>query len=264
MIEKTSRFGKLAKKIRFLRDNLYGKKIMELEKRLARQEELLNMIVSDESVLWLYQNKEERMDATKHCFDEKRRQFHLQRYKFACSRVNGKVVADIACGTGYGSRLLMEEGRAKSVTGIDIDEDAIKYAGRKHKVDGVTFKAASADRTDEASGFYDVVISFETIEHVPDDCAMLVEFARILKPGGLLVCSTPNSWPVDISQHHLRTYDMNAISNVLDSKFVVEKFYNQNSGSDFIYNHNQPAGIVETDKSNYKNAECYIVVCRRK
>lgn len=264
MNEVTSRLGKLARKIRSLRDNLSGEKILELEKRLSRQEELLNMIVSDESSLWLYQNREERMDATASCFDEKRRQFHLQRYRFACSYVNDRTVVDVACGTGYGSRLLREEGRAKSVTGIDIDQGAIIYADRKHKVDGVVFKVASADHTEEQSGLYDAVISFETIEHVPDDRAMLDEFARILKPGGLLVCSTPNGWPVDISQHHLRTYDMDAISEVLGRKFVVEKFYNQNSGSDFIYNHKQPAGIVETDKSNYKNAECYIVVCRRK
>ncbi len=255
---------RLFRKIRVLRDNLSGKKIIELENRLLRQEELLNTIVSDEASLWLYQNREERMDATMNCFDEKRRQFHLERYRFACSQIKNMVVADIACGTGYGSRVLMEEGQAKSVTGIDINQGAIKYAEKKHKVDGVVFKAASADHTEEVTGFFDAVISFETIEHVPDDHAMLDEFARMLKLGGLLVCSTPNGWPIDLSQHHLRTYDMPAISQVLGKNFKVEKFYNQNSGSDFIYNHKQPAGIIETNELNYKTAECYIVICRRK
>jgi len=150
------------------------------------------------------------------------------------------------------------------VAGFDIDELAIKYADKKHGIHGVRFRTASADDTREPSGFYDAVISFETIEHVADDVAMLDEFARILKPDGLLICSTPNAWPIDLSQHHLRTYDKKAICEVLGRNFSVVKIYNQNSGSDFYYNHGQPAGIVETDESNYLDAECYIIMCRRK
>jgi hypothetical protein len=69
----------------------------------------------------------ERMDATVDIFDDKRREFHLDRYRFAADECRENRYW-IAPGTGYGARLLLEQGLAKSVIGVDIDAQAIQYA----------------------------------------------------------------------------------------------------------------------------------------
>lgn len=251
-------------KIRKLIEYPARKKIRDQGFRIKYLEGVLDYLVADDDNYWLYKNRTERMDANQTIFEEMRRSFHLQRYRFACGYVQDKIVTDVACGTGYGSHILKLEGLAKSVTGMDIDEEAIGYATRKYSVDGVGFKVASADNTGEQASSYDAIISFETIEHVPDDEALIEEYFRLLKPAGLLICSTPNNWPVDISEHHLRTYDLNALTRLIEKKFIINKVYNQNSGSNYYYNHNQPAGIVETVEDNSEFAECFILVCQRK
>jgi len=62
---------------------------------------------------------------------EHQHQDHLDRYRFAAQFTQDAKVLDIACGTGYGSRLLVEEGSASFVWGVDVCEDAITRA-RQH------------------------------------------------------------------------------------------------------------------------------------
>ncbi|MFM7116190.1 MAG: class I SAM-dependent methyltransferase, partial [Planctomycetota bacterium] len=106
--------------------------IAALRERVTRLETTLEHCLGSEGGLWLYRNRSERMDPTVPIFDSGRAEFHLARYRFASSYVSGKDVVDIACGTGYGTRLLCESGKAKSVLGIDIDDAAIAYARKKH------------------------------------------------------------------------------------------------------------------------------------
>ena len=65
----------------------------------------------------------------------------------------------------------------------------------------------------------DIVVSFETIEHVPDDCALIAEFRRVLRPGGQLIVSTPNQWPLADAPFHVREYDRQSFEAVLDPRF---------------------------------------------
>jgi ubiquinone/menaquinone biosynthesis C-methylase UbiE len=238
--------------------------IRTLEKRLAATEKLLDYITADETNRWLYQNRLERMDAMVDIFDQKRREFHLDRYRFAAQRVNGKRVLDCACGTGYGTRILREAGDAASVIGVDIDYKAIEYARKKHNVDSTVFICASGDRLALPGSSIDVVTSFETIEHVPDDSALLKEFHRVLKPDGVLITSTPNRWPLEEAPFHVREYDRASFIETLDEKFACIELYNQNSGSDTPHNRAQRAGIVATTSLNEAFAECYLAICERK
>jgi hypothetical protein len=113
--------------------------IKALERRAVNAENLLDFVAADETHRWLYQNRLERMDATLDIFDEKRREFHLDRYRFACQRVAGKRVLDCATGTGYGVRLLREIGNAAEVVGVDIELRAIRYASKNHRVGATQF-----------------------------------------------------------------------------------------------------------------------------
>jgi 2-polyprenyl-3-methyl-5-hydroxy-6-metoxy-1,4-benzoquinol methylase len=203
------------------------------------------------------------MDATVDIFDDKRREFHLDRYRFAARRVPGKQVLDCACGTGYGARLLLEQGLAKSVIGVDIDAQAIQYAWQHHNAGAALFVCAPGERLPFAEASVDVITSFETIEHVPDDEALVQEFHRILCPGGLLIVSTPNQWPLADTPYHVREYDRALFLSVLESRFHCLELYNQNSGSPTPLNHDQPRGIVKTTLANQDSAECFVAVCQR-
>jgi 2-polyprenyl-3-methyl-5-hydroxy-6-metoxy-1,4-benzoquinol methylase len=214
--------------------------------------------------LWLYKNREERMDASrKDIFDSVRAEFHLARYAFAAKYVAEKRVLDAACGTGYGTEILKVAGAAGSVLGIDLDEEAIEYARNRHQPSGVSYIASNAARIEAPAGSFEVITSFETIEHVPDDLLLLQEFARLLKPGGTLIISTPNAWPLSLAKYHVREYNRDSFLLTLGKYLSVVEMYNQNSGSDWEHNHKKPAGICKTTEENARTAECFIAVCRK-
>jgi len=201
------------------------------------------------------------MDATLPFYDQRRRQFHLSRYRFAAERLSGLAVIDLACGTGYGSQILVEQGHVSSVVGVDRDPAAVSYAAPAHTIRGARFIASDGCRTGLAEGSSEAVVSFETIEHLSDDKAFVEEIHRILRPGGIIICSTPNQW--DPSPHHERVYTLDSFCSLFDKLFTDFEVFNQNSGSKWKFNHGQPTGIVRTTPDNSHTAECYILVARR-
>jgi ubiquinone/menaquinone biosynthesis C-methylase UbiE len=114
---------------------------------------------------------------------------HLHRYAIACEFVHDKIVLDIASGEGYGSNLLAKN--AKKVTGVDISEEAVSFASNKYKRANLIFKLGSVTNIPVESNCVDVVISFETLEHVTEHEIMLKEIKRVLKSDGLLIISSP-------------------------------------------------------------------------
>ena len=115
------------------------------------------------------------------------------RYRWASRYVRGRCVLDAACGTGYGSLLLRIQGAARLVIGMDLEPESVQTAAeRTRKTDGVRFCRGDVLALPFDSGSFDVYVSFETIEHVPDPRRLLEEAWRILRPGGRLLLSTPN------------------------------------------------------------------------
>ncbi len=118
---------------------------------------------------------------------------HFQRYLSVCDIVRGKTVLDAACGEGYGSHLMAEY--AQRVTGLDISEEAVKWAGERYR-DRSNLKFVTGDVTSLPFGdkSFDIVVSFETIEHISEQQqqAFLQEIRRVLKEDGCLLMSTPN------------------------------------------------------------------------
>jgi SAM-dependent methyltransferase/glycosyltransferase involved in cell wall biosynthesis len=115
---------------------------------------------------------------------------HLHRYLLACKLVSGKSVLDIASGEGYGSKMLADY--ASSVAGVDISEEAISHAQSTYSANNLTFKVGSCTDIPFERHRFDVVVSFETIEHHAQHEKMLLEIGRVLKPNGLLVISSPD------------------------------------------------------------------------
>ena len=115
---------------------------------------------------------------------------HLHRYAIALSLVENKVVIDIASGEGYGSNLLAN--KAASVTGIDISKEAIAHAQQKYKKDNLAYLHGSATQIPLEDHSIDVVVSFETIEHLDQHEEMMTEIKRVLKKDGVLIISSPD------------------------------------------------------------------------
>lgn len=115
---------------------------------------------------------------------------HLHRYGVALDFCRGRRVLDIASGEGYGSNLLA--GVAERVTGVDISEEAVAHARRKYRRPNLEYLRGSADDIPVAAGAVEAVVSFETIEHHDRHAEMMAEFKRVLRPGGVLVISSPD------------------------------------------------------------------------
>lgn len=119
------------------------------------------------------------------------RQEHLHRYALASTLVAGLRVLDIACGEGYGSAMLAAQ--AGHVVGVDISEETVAHATAAYASPGrIEFRVGSAAQLPLETGSVDAIVSFETIEHHDQHEAMFAEFVRVLRPGGLLVLSSPN------------------------------------------------------------------------
>jgi ubiquinone/menaquinone biosynthesis C-methylase UbiE len=113
---------------------------------------------------------------------------HIYRYRFAAKFVHGKRVLDIACGEGYGTAALGKAGAVKTI-GVDISAEACAHGRKKY---GIDTRVGSAEQIPLENASVDVVVSFETIEHVPHPEVFLDECKRVLTPGGQLVISTPD------------------------------------------------------------------------
>ena len=114
---------------------------------------------------------------------------HLHRYAFASRFVAGKRVLDIGSGEGYGTFLLAQS--ASFAAGIDVDLPTIEHSASKYRRDNLDFIAASAIQLPFDKPF-DVVVCFETLEHVENQEGLLGEARRLLGPDGLLIVSTPD------------------------------------------------------------------------
>lgn len=222
----------------------------------------IDKTIDDADQSWLEINAQERMDASNVFFNSLRRSFHIARYLFAVDYCHGKTVLDCASGTGYGSHILRYYGANNYVVGVEYSLEAVTYANKYHSPLGVHFMQHDACCISFPRAMFDVIVSFETIEHVASDHALLEVFVKSLDADGTLIISSPNDWHVD-GVFHLRSYNITSFTCILEQYFNEITLYNQNSGSEIHYNHNCAPGITLTTPSNHHTAECFIAVCRK-
>lgn len=155
---------------------------------------------------------------------------HLERYSFALDFIKNKKVLDIACGTGYGSKLMAEAG-AEKVVGGDIEEGAIREAQALKRIDNLDFLVVNAMKMPFAEKEFDIVVSFETIEHLSNPEKFIKEIARVLKSGGYLILSTPNriaTKKIGIDNpFHLREFAKREIAQLLSDYFGKIEIFGQ-------------------------------------
>ena len=113
---------------------------------------------------------------------------HRYRYEWADRRIpKGGFGADVFCGNGYGTSLLAI---TRNVLAIDGSPDAIQQA-TEHYRSPRSFFTAACYPFDLPEATFDFVVSLESVEHVEDDTGFLKLLTDSLKPGGLLIFSTP-------------------------------------------------------------------------
>ena len=119
---------------------------------------------------------------------------HIARYYFAIPYIKGRVL-DIACGTGYGCHMVAKDRKREvhEIIGVDVDQETILYANREYNHQKVTYIQGDAldPELPEKLGLFDTILSFETIEHVQNDQLFMDNLYRMLKPGGMLILSSP-------------------------------------------------------------------------
>ena len=147
---------------------------------------------------------------------------HYHRYLFARDLVAGKTVLDIACGEGYGSHLMAAV--ATHVTGVDIDVDSVNHARRCYVRDNLTYREGDCTNIPLPDASVDIVVSFETIEHHDRHQAMLEDIKRVLRPGGLLIISSPDKHeysdvPGYVNPYHVKELYRDEFTDLLNQHF---------------------------------------------
>lgn len=155
---------------------------------------------------------------------------HYHRYAIALDVVKEKNVLDVACGEGYGSYFMAEV--AHSVVGVDISDEAVQHALKTYTKPNLVFHQGSATNLNFADASFDVVVSFETIEHLAEQAQMLAEIRRVLRPDGVLVISSPNRpiYSEESGEHnefHVKELDFQEFHNLLSTQFPDIHYFGQ-------------------------------------
>ncbi len=156
---------------------------------------------------------------------------HLHRYALASEWVSGKIVLDIACGEGYGTALLAQN--AQQVYGVDIDDNTIVEAQKKYKGKNISFQTGSVLNIPLDENTVDVVVSFETLEHLEEHHQMLTEIKRVLRTDGLLIISTPDKKIYSDERnydnpYHIKELYAKEFKEFIQSFFTSTHFFLQN------------------------------------
>lgn len=103
--------------------------------------------------------------------------------------IKGRKFLDAGCGTGLFSKVACDRGA--DVYSMDLGENLLNEVKKKcnsNRVVGSILEIPFPDNT------FDIVMSSEVIEHVPDPKKAIAELYRVLKPGGIMVLTTPNKF----------------------------------------------------------------------
>lgn len=148
---------------------------------------------------------------------------HQSAYVQASTMASGKSVLDLGCNTGYGTQILAKS--ARRVVGVDVSQGAISAARQQYGDTGIEFQLIDGEQLPFADSEFDVIISFQVLEHIVDYNVYMGELKRVLSPAGIVVLTTPNSilrldpgmkpW----NPFHVREFTHRQLKSLLDNYF---------------------------------------------
>ncbi len=193
---------------------------------------------------------------------------HMQRYLSIIDLVRGKVVLDIACGEGYGTHIISKY--AEKVYGMDISKEAIDNANNKYVEKNLSFCESSVDSINLNDNSLDVVVSFETIEHLNEELQekFMLEVKRVLKKEGILIISSPNKEIYSdkfnyTNKFHIREFYEHEFSNFLARHFSNVNYSKQCFEVSSLLVGEKPTDvkIIDLEADNGLKAKYNIAVC---
>lgn len=155
---------------------------------------------------------------------------HVASYRFARSHCRGLRVLDLGCGSGYGAASLVDI--AESVVAVDVSAEAVNFAAERYRADNLSFQLVDGSGPlPFPDAAFDVVLSFQVIEHVYDEAAYLREARRVLSPGGIMIIVTPDRalrllpFQKPWNRWHLREYSMAALARIVRPWLQIEAMH---------------------------------------
>jgi SAM-dependent methyltransferase len=147
-------------------------------------------------------------------------------HRYLCAKVSARgSVLDLACGIGYGAKILLDNPAVTDYVGVDMAEDAIAEAQRAAPTNARFFTGSALDLPFGDTAF-DTIVSLETLEHLKDPPRAVAEFRRVLKPDGVLVGSVPTASFEDFctgqygkNQYHLQKFHASELRQLLAAAF---------------------------------------------
>lgn len=147
-------------------------------------------------------------------------------------------MADLGCGTGYGSAFLAGKG---DVVAVDVSASATRYARIAHE--GPEYVTGTCESIPLRDGCVDMVVAFEVIEHLAYPRRFLSECRRITKMGGMVFISTPNP-------AHL----VNRVRNKVFGVPIPQKTWSGNAYHRREFTHNEMLELLAQEDFNLQEA----------
>jgi len=150
---------------------------------------------------------------------------------FARRFIANKRVLEIGCGTGYGANELSNY--VSSFVAIDTSRESIHHCRDKYNKNKLFFVQGSGIELPFRDESFDAVLSFQVIEHIEPKMVLnyLAEIKRVLKKGGIFLCSTPNKrlrllpFQKPWNPEHKREFKDKELKKLLRKVFEEVKIY---------------------------------------
>lgn len=172
---------------------------------------------------------------------------HGASYRLAEPYCRGMHVLDLGCGSGYGAARIA--GVANSVSAVDVSDDAIAYAAAHYARANVSFRRIEPNAPlPFPDSSFDVVLSFQVIEHVQDDRRYLHEASRVLREEGTLILITPDRanrlfpWQKPWNRWHVREYSATKLRALVEADFDIQSELKMGA----------PPGVAEVELRRYR------------
>lgn len=223
----------------YYRFTTYGALQSDLPPLLIPLEKIATSVITNRPLEELLHERLLHMDMSRETGP--RSDAHMARYDLAAQWVRaGDCVLDCACGLGYGTAMLANLSAGRNFLGVDLSAKAVNYARDSFACgERVDFKQGDATNLAFiADRSVDMLVSFETMEHLPDYGSFMCEARRILKPDGRIILSVPNLWcdetGNDPNPYHFHVFDLEkAVAALIDVGFIVESRYAQSAPGGF-------------------------------